>query len=173
VDQNDGNLIGPVGPELLGRLLNERAAALELYARQFCDCPEDIVQESLIDLARQVVLPVDTVAWLYRVVRNKAISASRAGNRRKKHELDAVAGRQNWFSTTPGDAIDAEKAKAVLTHLDRDEREIVVARIWGGLTFQQIAELIGATDSTAFRRYESALQKIRRKLRVPCPKTTN
>ena len=159
-------------PEILGRLLEERAAALELYARQFCNCPEDIVQECFIEFARQTVLPDDPAAWLYRVVRNKAISASRAGERRKKHEREAAAERRSWFASPPGESLDAATAKAALENLDQDEREIVVAKIWGGLTFRQIAELIGMTDSTAFRRYEAGLEKIRQKLRISCQKNT-
>ncbi len=30
-------------PDLLGNLLDQHAAALELYARQWCDTPEDVV----------------------------------------------------------------------------------------------------------------------------------
>ncbi len=38
--------------ELLSRLLDEHSAALVLYAQQFCDCPEDVVQEALIHLTQ-------------------------------------------------------------------------------------------------------------------------
>jgi RNA polymerase sigma factor (sigma-70 family) len=169
---NDGNSTGPDRPEILSQLFERHAAALELYARQFCDCPEDVVQAAFIEFARQSELPRDAVSWLYRVVRNKALSAARAGRRRKAHEQEASADRRFWFTAMPGDALDAESAKRALENLDQDEREIVVARIWGQLTFQQIAELIGTTDSTAFRRYESALEKIRQKLRIPCPKNS-
>jgi RNA polymerase sigma-70 factor (ECF subfamily) len=70
----------------------------------------------------------------------------------------------------PGDALDAAAAVVILEELPQLEREVVVARIWGGLTFQQIGELIGATDSTAHRRYESALAALRQKLRISCQK---
>ena len=45
------------GPELLGRLLDEHGAALVLYARQWCASPDDVVQEALIQLARQPQVP--------------------------------------------------------------------------------------------------------------------
>ena len=37
--------------DLLGRLLDQHAAALTLYARQWCDTPEDVVQEAFLKLA--------------------------------------------------------------------------------------------------------------------------
>lgn len=170
MDGNDGNLTGSLSPEMLGRLLDRHAAPLELYARQLCDCPEDVVQETFVELARQQAVPAELVPWLYRVVRNKAISASRAVRRHKSHESQAAGCRRAWFDPSPGDALDAATAMTVLENLHPTEREVVVARIWGGLTFQQIAEIIGATDSTAHRRYESALAALRQKLRISCQK---
>ena len=79
------------GPELLGRLLDAHGAALTLYARQWCGTPEDVVQEAFVQLARQSCLPDQAVAWLYRVVRNTAISAARSDSRRRRHEAAAAA----------------------------------------------------------------------------------
>ena len=168
MDHDDGNLTGPMGPELLGRLLDEHADRLHLYARQLCDCPEDAVQEAYVELARQGAVPAEPVAWLYRVVRNKAISASRAKRRHELHQSQAAQRRRAWFEPSSINALDAAAATDALKGLPAADREIVVARIWGGLTFRQIGELIGATDSTAHRRYESALAAIRQKLR-DCP----
>jgi RNA polymerase sigma factor (sigma-70 family) len=170
VEGKKSNLTGSIGPELLGRLLDRHAAVLELYARQLCNCPEDAVQEAFVELARQPAIPAEPVPWLYRVVRNKAISASRVDRRHKSHELHAAGQRRAWFEPSSADALDATAAATFLKELAPDEREVVVARIWGGMTFQQIGELIGATDSTAHRRYESALDAIRRKLRISCLK---
>src|SRR6516162_1775122 len=59
-----------MGPEQLNRLVNEHAAALVLYARQWCAAPEDVVQEAFIKLAARRPSPDNLVGWLYRVVRN-------------------------------------------------------------------------------------------------------
>jgi RNA polymerase sigma-70 factor (ECF subfamily) len=171
VDDIDYNAIGSMRPEQIGRLWDLHADRLELYARQLCNCFEDVVQEAFIDLARQSNLSEEKILpWLYRVVRNKAIGASRAMRRRKTHESEAAGSRRAWFESSPGDAIDAAAAAKALESLSQLEREIVVARIWGGLTFQQIGDLVGATDSTAHRHFESAIDAIRRKWRVSCLK---
>ena len=44
-------------PDLLGNLLDQHAAALELYAGQWCDATEDVVQDAFLKLAAQRVLP--------------------------------------------------------------------------------------------------------------------
>ena len=63
-----------MGPEAFGRLVDEHTGALVLYARQWCSAPEDVVQEALLKLVAQTKAPDHPVAWLYRVVRNAAIS---------------------------------------------------------------------------------------------------
>ena len=170
VNGNDSTADSALGPEFLGRLLDRHAAALELYARQLCDCPEDVVQEALIELVGQPRVPDDAVAWLYRVVRNKAISASRSARRRKRHEMEASSCRPAWFERSAADRIDAGVAAVALGSLPIEQREVVVARIWGRLSFQEIGQLVGVSDSTAHRRYEAALMALRQKLRIPCPK---
>lgn len=167
---NDGNPNPPVGPELLGWVFGRHAASLELYARQLCSDPEDVVQEALIELAGRAQAPDDVVAWLYRVVRNKAINASRTARRRQHRETKAADTRPVWFDASSADAIDARDATDALETLPGDARELIVARLWGGLSFEQIGQFIGVSDSTAHRRYQAALSKLRERLKVPCPK---
>jgi RNA polymerase sigma-70 factor (ECF subfamily) len=57
-------------PQAVTRLWDEHRNALVLYARQWCDGPEDVVQEAFLLLVRQGVAPEDSVGWLYRIVRN-------------------------------------------------------------------------------------------------------
>lgn len=156
-------------PELLASLLERHGPALALYARQWCDCADDVVQEALWQLARQEILPDNVLAWLYRVVRNRAISAARSRARRNKYESDAARQTEVWFTPAADDAIDAQAATSALQELCLEERESVVAHLWGGLTFAQIGDLAGVSASTAHRRYEAALVVLRRKLKASCP----
>ena len=151
--------------EQLGRLIDCQAAALTLYARQWCAAAEDVVQEAFVGLARNT--PDDPVAWLFRVVRNGAISAGRSERRRRSRE-EKTAGRA-WFVTAPGDRLDAVAAAAALEQLPADEREAVVAHVWGGLSFAQIGELTGSSAATAHRRYAAGFANLRARLDEPCP----
>ncbi|MEX2139389.1 MAG: sigma-70 family RNA polymerase sigma factor [Pirellulales bacterium] len=150
-----------VSPALLGELLDRHGAALVLFARQFCASPEDVVQEAFVQLARQSDVPDRPAAWLYRVVRNGAISAARAQQRRRKHEAAAATRARAWFLPTEAAQLGAESATEALKHLSLEEREIIIAHLWGALTFQQIGELVGLSAATAYRRYERGLRALR------------
>lgn len=156
-----------MGPEQLAELVDRHAAALVLYARQWCSVPEDVVQTSFLKLARQSAPPDNLVPWLYRVVRNGAIDAARAARRRQKYETRAAEAAPHWF--LPSDdptGLDARQAAAALAELPVDIREIMVAHLWGGLTFEQIAGMVGGSASTAYRRYAAGLDLLRDRLRV-------
>lgn len=160
-----------MGVELLGRLMDGHAAALVLYARQWGSAPEDVVQDAFLKLATQKPPPVHAVAWLYRVVRNGAISAARRERRRQRHESAAAAQAPAWFTAAPG-GLDAETATRALAGLPLEQREVIVAHLWGGLTFEQIAELTGGSSSTVHRWYVAGLMALRERLGVPCPKNS-
>ena len=160
---------GSITPELLGRLLDEQGGALALYAAQWTDAADDCVQEALIELAGQRELPANPVAWLYRVVRNRAISQYRASRRRERREelASRLRPRESAAATEP--SVDPLELAAALEALDEAVREAVVARTWGGLGFEQIAELAGCSVSTAHRRYEAGLAALRERLQPTCP----
>jgi RNA polymerase sigma-70 factor (ECF subfamily) len=158
-----------VGPETLRRLLDEHAAALVLYARQWCQTPEDIVQDVLLALVEEPVAPENPVGWLYRAVRNKALNAARAGRRRERHETAAARRGEPWLVASPGDRLDAAAAAAALAELPVEEREVLVARLWGALSFEEIAQLCGTSLSTAYRRYQQGIATLREKLEGICP----
>jgi len=156
-------------PEQLGHLVDEHAAALTLYARQWCSAPEDVVQEAFLKLVVQKSPPDNPVPWLYRVVRNGALMAARSARRRQRHETSAAARAPVWFQAPDGAGLDHEAAAAALQTLPADQREVIVAHIWGGLTFEQVAELVGSSTSTVHRWYVAGLSALRERLGVSCP----
>jgi RNA polymerase sigma-70 factor (ECF subfamily) len=158
-----------MGPDLLGRLVDEHAAALALYARQWCAAPDDVVQEAFLKLVVQKKPPNNPVPWLYRVVRNAALSAARSARRRRHHESAAGGRTQAWFQVSEGAGLDHEAAAAALQALPPEQREVIVAHLWGGLTFEQVAELVGASSSTVHRWYIAGLSALRERLGVSCP----
>ena len=151
-----------IGPEELGRLYREHAPALRLYVRQWPSGDEDLVQEAFIKLAQQSPPPEQVLAWLYRVVRNGALAANRGWFRRRRRE-DKASASEAWFATDD-DRIDGQEAARLLAELPLEQREIIVARIWGGLTFEEVARLIGCPLATAHRRYQAGLAALRERL---------
>ncbi len=163
-----------MGPDELARLVDKHAAALTLYARQWCGTPEDVVQTAFLKLVRQRVAPENLVAWLFRVVRNAAIDAGRSARRRQKYEHRAAGNAPLWFVPTEDPTgLDARTAAAALQQLPDEIREIMVAHLWGGLTFEQIAGMVGGSASTCYRRFALGLDLLREKLgEKRCPPQT-
>lgn len=161
----------------IASLLDEHSAALELFASQWTETPEDCVQEAILELTRQTKPPDNVAAWLFHVVRLRAISASRSATRRRRHE--AMAARLVRVNSDHRETLfDAEELAAALDELDDNLREVVIARIWGGLNFSQIAAMTSLSPSTVFRRYEAGLETLRTRLETRCqqphhPKTTS
>jgi RNA polymerase sigma-70 factor (ECF subfamily) len=158
----------------LTRCFEAHAAALALYARQWLDRgqAEDAVQEVFVRLILQRTPPANAKAWLYRAVRNEAISQWRSSRSRELRERNsATAGA--WFDPQGSTKEDIEALTEAMARLSRIEREILVLRIWGELTFQEISELIDSPTSTVFLHYKTALASLKNRMGMPCEKKTN
>jgi RNA polymerase sigma-70 factor (ECF subfamily) len=150
-------------------LIATHAAALALFARQWCDSPDDAVQEAFCKLVQLRAPPADPVAWLFRVVRTTASDLGKSARRRTKREA-ATARPERWFAETEVEGLDAEAAVAALEGLPGEQREVIVGRLWGGMTLEQLAAVAGCSVTTAHRRYEAGIQALRERLGVECPK---
>ena len=151
-------------------LIAAHAAALALFARQWCDSPEDAVQDAFCKLVRLGNSPTDPVAWLFKVVRTTAIDLGRSARRRTRREA-ATARPERWFVESEVDGLDAEAAVAALESLLPELREVIVGRLWGGMTLEQIADVAGCSVTTTHRRYEAGIQALRERLGAAWPTT--
>ena len=150
----------------LSHLLDEHGQSLTLFASQWTSSPEDCVQDAFVKLAAQSVRPDNPAAWLFKVVRHRAINLSRSNQRRKA--------REEKFARSANDSLDPAKSleKAdeqafllkTLETLPGELRELVVLRIWSGLNWNQIAEIAGTSSSSACRSYNRALQLVKARM---------
>jgi RNA polymerase sigma factor (sigma-70 family) len=164
----------PIDAELLGRLLDEFGPALALYAAQWTDAADDCVQEALVELAGQPTVPDNVRAWMYRVVKNRALNTARGDRRRRQREARAIAERLIAVDRSASfDRLDGLVIVEALEALELSEREIIVMRIWGALTFEEIAAALTISTSTAHRHFERALETLRLALETPCPTKAN
>jgi RNA polymerase sigma-70 factor (ECF subfamily) len=153
-------------PKDLGRLYRQHAPALLLYARQWGESCEDLVQETFVRLAQQSPPPEPVLPWLYHVLRNQALANYRGTIRRRQREVErghTGVSSTSWFADVD-DQLDAREATRLLGELSLELREVIVARLWGGLTFAEIAELAGCSLPTAQRRYQAGLTELRERL---------
>ena len=157
-----------IGASRIGQLLDAHGAALALFAAQWTADADDCVQEALIEFARQSTPPESPVAWLYRVVKRRALNRARGERRRREHERRWLRER---LVAGHGDSPTCESLELtdLLDTLDDTHREVVVLKLWGGLTFAQIGQAIETSTATAQRRYEQAISKLQVLWNKPVP----
>lgn len=150
--------------ELRG-IMARNAAPMLLYARQLLDyhAAEEVVQDAFFRLSCERTTIENPTAWLYRAVRNGAISRKRSDVRRENREN--ASKRVPWFESDPANRLDAELVAETLRQLPAELREIVTLRVWSELSFAEIAELTGTSKATAFRRYEEGIATLRQRIR--------
>lgn len=164
--------------DVIRTLFDADAATLVLYARTWLDRPdaEEAVQDAFAKLMLQSPAPDDCRAWLFRVVRNDAMTRLRAAKRRHRLSLRWIAGARDPHAEDPGlvravgtGAADAERASSALAGLREELREVVVLRIWAGLSLERVAGLLGSSPPTVHRRYQEALSQMKQTMEQPCP----
>ena len=72
------------------------------------------------------------------------------------------------FLTATGITSALAAAADALRHLPIEQREAIVARLWGGLAFEEIARLSGDSLSKVYRNYQRGLVALRERLEGSC-----
>ena len=147
-------------------LLKELGPALVLYARTWAgrDEADDVVQAVFVRLLTTKRWPTEPRPWLFRCVRNEAISWRRSIRRRLLRERKRAESAEAIFEFHPGESIDAHESQKALEHLPAHQREIVVLRIWSGLKLAEISSITGVPVSTVHDQYQAALSAMRTQL---------
>lgn len=103
-------------------------------------------------------------AWLYRIARNNVIDHYRT----KKTDADIedvwdLAGDENLERD-----IDArqklKKIEKYLVKLKREHREIIIMRVWQGMSHSEIAEVLGKSEASCKVAYSRAITTLRKEM---------
>lgn len=97
------------------------------------------------------------VAYMFQVARNEALRAV-------KKAAKPIASVDKGAPTavdSHGAYDDAEIVAAALGRLSADERELIELKIYSGLTFQEVAGVLGLPSGTVATRYRRALESLR------------
>lgn len=164
--------MGQIDPGDLSRWFEGYGTLLVLYARQWLEAgqAEDAVQDVFVRLISQPRPPECAKAWLFRSVRNAAISRLRSRRRRHRRRQRLAEDLPRWFDPRPDDLLDAEAVQAALASLPAGQREAIVLRIWAGMTLRETADVTGQPISTVFSRYRAGLAALRQRMETPCKK---
>jgi RNA polymerase sigma-70 factor (ECF subfamily) len=167
--------------ETLGRRLaqGDQAAFAELYdaCADHChhylvtrlgsrDAADEVLQETFLRLVRhrRKLAGVDNlIGYVFLVARHEALRyASRHARTVGKQ---TTLSPENLFQEAYGDDRAtrelADLVSTALAGLSPEQREVVELKIYGGLTFREIADVIGVPLQTAATRYRAALEHLR------------
>jgi RNA polymerase sigma factor (sigma-70 family) len=146
---------------------SEVAPGLLLFARQWVQSAadaEDVVQEAFVKFWRRNH-NIDNRALLYAAVRSIALDFIRRDRRRARREATAFAETEpamepqfEWEDETQS------ALAAAVGSLPRDQREVLVLKIWNELTFNEIAGALEISQNTAASRYRYALANLKKSL---------
>lgn len=148
----------------------EHGAALVLLARQWLPDradAEDVVQEAFVRFWRSRHKAADPKAYLFGCVKHCALDSLRSRRRRVRRE-EAASRTEHLpdalFSTSLEQDERRAAIEAALQQLPEAQREVLVMKIWGSLSFPQIADALEISANTAASRYRYALAKLREQL---------
>jgi RNA polymerase sigma-70 factor, ECF subfamily len=126
---------------------------------------EDAVHAAFVGLAGLPKAPREPKPYAFRAVRNAAISLLSARTRRREQPIDTAADVAAAVPVRP-DAQPLEAARLAIEQLDAPDREVIELHLQAGLTFQDVANLLGEPLATITSRYRRALGKIRERIEV-------
>ena len=141
-------------------LYETQAAQIILYGRALGLShgeAEDVLQETFMALMQRTEPPEQPMHYCLRSFRNRALNYKRGLWRRLTRELESV----RWFERGGGESPTERAAMRCLAGLPREQREVIVLKIWHGHTFEQIGELLDLSPNTAAGRYRYGLQKLK------------
>ena len=161
----------PGKPEL-ERLYDEHAQALFAFllnlTRNEADT-RDLLQEIFVKIVRDAQLLSgvrEERAFLIRLAHNAAVDLMRRRGTRERVK-EGLAEIISPFASAddPDEQLFRDELAAALAELPEEQRTVAHLKLWGGLTFEEIATALEIPSNTAASRYRYALDKMRGRLR--------
>jgi RNA polymerase sigma-70 factor, ECF subfamily len=169
-----GEQLAAGDPEAFAALYDRLAVRLFNTARTMTDSlpdAEDTVHDLFVELARsrdRLARITELDAYIFTMLRH-AVSRRRRRRDVDRRAIDSIGRRRaeaGSFTTQPVELADDALTTAVAT-LPPAQREVLSLKIDGGLTFAEIAAVIGTSINTAASRYRYAIENIRATLTHP------
>jgi RNA polymerase sigma-70 factor, ECF subfamily len=130
----------------------------------------DVLQEAFVKLASRPELlreVRDERGFLLRLAHNLAFDLMRRRSSRERRDDRFAAEADRIFE--PSHEADERSFREALSEglafLPVEQRAVAHLKLWEGLTFEAIAEMLGISPNTAASRYRYAIDKLRERLR--------
>jgi RNA polymerase sigma factor (sigma-70 family) len=109
-------------------------------------------------------------SWVFTIAHRRLIDERRAGSRRP---LEFMVEHESGESRDPaiivGDRLSEERISATLQCLVPDQRDVLLLRIVGGITVEEVAAILGKTIGAVKALQRRALHTLKRNLREAVP----
>jgi RNA polymerase sigma-70 factor (ECF subfamily) len=150
--------------------LAQHAPGLLLFARQQTRCvadAQDLVQEAVVECwQRQAQFVPPPLGMVFATIRRRAVDLARSEDRRAVREAVASSDApQSWFDTSVEERERGRLIQEAMGRLSVIYREVLVLRVWCGLSFAEIAAALQIPQNTAASRYRYGLEELRRQTR--------
>ena len=163
LDRNGGVITGILDHQQVKTLYEQHGRVLLAYAVSLLPdraASEDVLHQVFVKLLQgNVFINGSPVRYLYRAIRNAAFNYRRDHSREVELEADC-----RWLESPPGMEAVGLALESALRELPDEQREIIVLRVWGQMTFEEAAAALEISPNTAASRYRYGLAKLKERL---------
>lgn len=100
-------------------------------------------------------------AWIYRIARNAVIDSYRTNHPAEDIEAGWTLASSTDIARDAEAGIALEKVQDALQLLKPEQREVVMMRLWDGLSHKEIADILGMTESNVKQVFSRTIRKLR------------
>lgn len=151
----------------------DNGARLLLFARGWStskEGAEDLVQDTMVRMwhyCQEHGGGTPDLPLAFSTIRFCGLNQQRTDSRRKKRE-EAIIYLNDfedvWLDPALEDDEDALILREAVARLTPKLRDVIMMKIWGGLTFQEIAKSLATSQNTVASRYRYALEQLAQEL---------
>jgi RNA polymerase sigma-70 factor (ECF subfamily) len=138
------------------------------------DAAWDAVQEALVSLWLEDVMPANVRAWLVRAVAHRSLHLARCQARRRKHEMEArFQYTEESDRDDPAHHLEGEDLGRILdealSRIAADQRAVLVLNIVEQMDYESIASALQIPIGTVRSRINRARRALRERLTLRLP----
>ena len=160
---------GRIDEDVLEEVIRQDGRGLLAFARLVTgheQDAEDALQEAFTKVAGRRLSRIGNLrAYLYKAVRNAALNGSRARHRRSRREQTVYAHVPLVFQEPADRQEEIDALNRAIAALKEDQREVILMKVWGSLSFSEVADVLGIPRDTAASRYRYAIDALRKSMR--------
>lgn len=123
---------------------------------------EDALQEVFVKIARKrraIAAARNLDGYVYAIARHEAATLVR--RRVRREAVAAAAARERLDASDAPPAGEADEVRAALAALPAAQRDVVMLKLYGDMTFDAIARALRIPANTAASRYRYAIARLR------------